>query len=113
MAAKEVPNPDIAPIESIEIPKTTTKSARIRWLRAMGYTVAEISNFLGIRYQMVRNIATSTPKRMAREDLPPLEVVFKPEVDDVQIIMDTELEASLKAERKRRKADDSSGGEDE
>lgn len=108
----------LPPIEQIVIPKTQTKSAKIRWLIAMGYKVAEISNYFGWRYQMVRNIATSEPKRAAREDLPPLVVEYHPEIDDVQAIMDKALEDSLKAERKAQvaqaaKAKSDEGGWDE
>ena len=115
----EAPEPRrVPPIETIVIPDCATKSAKIRWLKAMGYSVKEVANHLGIRYQMVRNIWTSEPKRAAREDLPPLEFVYREEVDDIQAIMDMALEDSLKAERKQRKAEQRAnksdeGGEDE
>lgn len=102
----------LPPLELLVIPATTTKSARIRWLIAMGYKVAEISNHLGIKYQMVRNIATTEPKRAAREDLPPLVVVMREPVDDVQAIADAELEQSLKKGRKDRQKSQE-GGEDQ
>ena len=45
-----------------------TKSAIIRYLINQKHTVAEISKHTGIRYQMVRNIATNPLKRGPNED---------------------------------------------
>src|SRR5258708_4663566 len=69
---------DLPPITMIVIPGTTTKSALIRWLHKLGYSTSDIYKFLGIKYQMVRNIVTNIPKRAAREDLPAMVVEFKP-----------------------------------
>lgn len=92
----------LPPINDILIPSTTTKSALIRWLFALGYQVKEIYPFLGVKYQMVRNITTNVPKRAAREDLPPLEVSYRPETDVLDDAMDAALEQSLMQGRKER-----------
>jgi hypothetical protein len=92
------------PIEKIEMPKCVTKSALIRWLIWMGYEVAEVARYLGIKYQMVRNIKTTVPKRAAREDLPPPIIYLKQEVDVFAQGMDGALDESLMQERRERKA---------
>lgn len=97
---------DIPPIESIVPPQTTTKSALMRWYVAMGYTVAEISRYMGVRYQQVRNVTTNLPKRAAREDLPPLVRVLRDTSDVFEAAMDGALEASLLADRKERKKEE-------
>ena len=93
----------LPPIESIEIPSTTTKSATIRWLASLGYEVKVIAHYLGVRYQMVRNIVTTVPKRAAREDLPEMVIAYKPEKDVIDMAMDGALDAALLAGRKARK----------
>jgi hypothetical protein len=93
----------LPPITDIVIPDGI-KSTRIRWLSAMGYEVKEISAFLGIRYQQVRNVITNTPKRAAREDMPPLVLVYKEEQDLFEAAMDGTLDESLLAARAERKA---------
>lgn len=45
-----------------------TKSAIIRYLVNQGFEVKRISKHLGMRYQHVRNVATSTLKRGPNED---------------------------------------------
>lgn len=92
----------LPPIGDILIPKTTTKSALIRWLYALGYSVREIYGFLGCKYQMVRNIVTTIPKRAAREDLPAMEVMYRPEKDMIDEALDGALEASLMEGRRER-----------
>lgn len=94
----------LPPIGSVVIPKVQTASTRIRWLKALGYATSTISNHLGIRYQMVRNVSVTIPKRAAREDLPKLEVWLHAEADFVEAGMDGALDASLLAARKERKA---------
>ena len=95
-------------LKDIVIPPAKTKSHTIRWLWAVGYTVQQISNGIGIKYQMVRNIAYSEPKRAAREDLGSLDIRLKKEVDlddedfIIQTAIDGALEASLMAGRKAR-----------
>lgn len=92
----------LPPIDKIILPSTATKSALIKWLHALGYEVKEIYAFLGVKYQMVRNIVTNQPKRAAREDLPKLEVQWRPEPDVVELALDDELERSIMAGRKER-----------
>lgn len=93
----------LPPINRIKIPSTSTKSATVRWLVQLGYSVGDISNHLGIRYQMVRNIKVTEPKRAAREDMPPLVVEYLPETDEIQDALDGALEADMVAARKERK----------
>lgn len=93
----------LPPINRIKIPSTSTKSATVRWLVQLGYSVGDISNHLGIRYQMVRNIKVTEPKRAAREDLPSLVVEYLPETDEIQDALDGALEADMLAARKDRK----------
>lgn len=88
--------PDIG---SIVIPECKVMSTRIRWLHAMGYKPAEISKYLMIKYQQVRNVITTQPKRAAREDLPPLVLTLREPVDDIQAIMDRALDDSIRAGR--------------
>jgi predicted transcriptional regulator len=94
----------LPPIHRIVLPKTGTQSALIRWLWEMGYQVKDISNGLGIRYQQVRNIITTKPKRAAREDLPPLELELAPLEDIVDVLLGAEFDrthlAARKAERR-------------
>lgn len=108
-------------LKDIQLPVSKTKSHTIRWLWAVGYTVQQISNGLGIKYQMVRNIAYSEPKRAAREDLGSLDVRLKPTLTNLELLggavdldsdigleimvgeaLDGALEASLMAGRKAR-----------
>jgi hypothetical protein len=104
----------LPPITQIVIPHTTTKSATIRWLGRLGYSVKEIYPFLGVKYQMVRNILTTEPKRAAREDTPDLIVEYKPETDVINDAMDGALEASLmEGRRERLKANKAGFNEEE
>lgn len=48
-----------------------TKSAVIRYLTSLGASVKEISAYTGIRYQHVRNVATTPLKRGPNEDWRP------------------------------------------
>lgn len=45
-----------------------TKSATIRYLINQGFAVKDIAKHLGVKYQHVRNVATSTLKRGPNED---------------------------------------------
>lgn len=92
----------LPPITDIVLPTTTTKSALIRWLYRVGYEPKEIYVFLGIKYQMVRNIITTTPKRAAREDLPPLIIEYKEQGDVIDDALDGALDESLMAGRRER-----------
>jgi hypothetical protein len=49
----------------------TTKSAAIRYLTSLGHPVRLIAKHLGLRYQHVRNVATSELKRGPNEDWRP------------------------------------------
>ena len=99
----EVVTQPLPPINTIRIPSTKTKSATIRWLVGLGYEVKDISNHLGIRYQMVRNVATTVPKRAAREDLPEDIIEYLPPNDEIQDALDGALEQSLMEGRRERK----------
>lgn len=102
----EVWEGSLPPIEKVVPPSTITKSALIRWYRALGYEVKDISKYMNIRYQQVRNITTNQPKRASREDLPPLKILLREEGDLIDAAMDGALEASLMAGRKERKAEE-------
>ncbi len=68
-----------------------TKSACIRYLVNQGFETKDIAKHMGVRYQHVRNVATSPLKRGPNEDwrkpllpqLPPPDK-FEPEDDDEQ-----------------------------
>jgi hypothetical protein len=96
----------LPPIEDIVPPEVAIKTTLIRWYRALGYEVKEISRYMGIRYQQVRNVTTNMPKRAAREDLPPLEIVLRDTPDIIQAALDGALDQSLLADRKGRKAEE-------
>ncbi|MEB3029694.1 hypothetical protein VJI72_07850, partial [Parvimonas micra] len=57
------PGRALPPIHRVKPPEMHHMSTKIRWYIALGYTVGEVSKFLGLRYQQVRNVATTTPKR--------------------------------------------------
>jgi hypothetical protein len=70
---KEVPRtPGLPFIERVVAPPMEFTSTKIRWYRGIGYSCSEVANFLGIKYQQVRNVSTTDPKRGAREVLPAL-----------------------------------------
>jgi len=96
----------LPPIEQLVPPVTRTKTALLRWYRTLGYTVAEISNYTGVRYQQVRNVTTNLPKRAAREDLPPLEMELREVGDVFEAALDGALDRSLLEARKERKAEE-------
>lgn len=78
----------LPPISHVLEPEMHHMSTRIRWFHALGYSVREIAGWLpGVRYQQVRNVVVTIPKRAAREDLPALEVKLR-EVDDDLEAMD-------------------------
>jgi hypothetical protein len=74
----------------------------MRWYIALGYTVAEVSRYMGVRYQQVRNVTTNLPKRAAREDLPELVIVLRETPDLIEAALDGALDASMLAGRKER-----------
>lgn len=92
----------LPPLRLVKVPQVRTASARIRWALALGYSVKEISSTWGIKYQQVRNVRETQPKRATREDMPPLTIELMDPVDDIQAITDAELDRSLAASRQER-----------
>lgn len=89
----------LPPITHIKPPAMKHLSTKIRWYLGLGYTVTEVKDLLGVRYQQVRNVGTVEPKRAAREDVPPL-IVEVWEVDDDLEAMDKHaLEQEMAAQR--------------
>jgi hypothetical protein len=70
--ALAVPQPELPSMEWIK-ENYKTKSAAIRYLVHLGFNVNIISKHLGIKYQHVRNVATSPLKRGPNEDWRPKE----------------------------------------
>lgn len=120
----------LPPIHRIKEPPMLYMSTRIRWFYSLGYKVGEIHNHLGLRYQQVRNVVTTEPKRAAREDIPPptyelLDVETDLEAMEAQALVDNMAaqraeERSLKkksgaARRAARQAEDAlyTGHDDE
>lgn len=68
-----------------------TKSAVIRYLVYKGHSIKDISRHTGIRYQMVRNVATNQLKRGPNEDWRPAEM-HKPIDPPLAIPHSTEVE---------------------
>lgn len=93
----------LPPIYRIKMPETRTQSAIIRWLWELGYPVKVIAKSLDVRYQQVRNIVTTEPKRAAREDLPPLEIELVEMEDIVDMMLGEALEEDFKKARKAEK----------
>jgi len=93
----------LPPLVHVKQPDARTWSAKIRWALEMGWSVKEVAAGWGLRYQMVRNVKVTEPKRAAREDIPPLEYELLDPVNDVQAIMDAELDRSLAAGRAKKK----------
>lgn len=93
----------LPPINRIKLPQTTTQTALVRWLFALGYPVKEIHKGLNIRYQQVRNMVTTIPKRAAREDLPELKIELAEVEDIVDMLLGDELERTHLQDRKERK----------
>lgn len=92
----------LPPIHRVKQPKVANRATLIRWFHALGYPTKEIAAQLQVRYQQVRNVIVTTPKRAAREDMPPLELETWDLADDIQAIMDAELDRSLAAGRADR-----------
>lgn len=91
--------PSLPPIHRIKEPPMHHMSTRIRWYRALGYEVKEISAYLGVRYQQVRNVVTTQPKRMAREDLPALTVELLDLETDLEAMEAQALQMNMAAQR--------------
>lgn len=98
-ASEDTPQPSLPPIHRIREPHMHHMSTRIRWFKALGYEVKEISAFLGVRYQQVRNVVTTQPKRMAREDLPPLTVELLDLETDLEAMESQALTQQMAAQR--------------
>src|SRR5215467_10707539 len=97
---------NLPPIEQVVPPKTETKTALMRWYRKVGYEVKDIANYMGVRYQQVRNCTTNVPKRAAREDMPPLVLELRDTPDLITAAIDGALDQSLLRGRKDRKAEE-------
>lgn len=102
----------LPPIYRIRLPETRTKSALIRWLWELGYSVKAISGSLGIRYQQVRNVVTTEPKRATREDMPELMIVLADATDVVDMLLGEALEADFRRARKNRDHDGDGDSDD-
>jgi hypothetical protein len=96
---------NLPPIHRIKEPPMKHMSTRIRWYRALGYKVGEISNALGVRYQQVRNVSVTEPKRAAREDIPPLTIELLQLDDDHEAMDKHHLEAEMRAQRSEHMAE--------
>ena len=87
------------PLARLKMPDMQHASTKIRWLVALGYPPKEIAPFLGVRYQMVRNVMNTEPKRAAREDLPPLDVEVLDIETDLEAMERQALEQEMAAQR--------------
>lgn len=104
--------PNLPPITHIKAPDMKHTSTKIRWYLGMGYTVKEVSHLLGVRYQQVRNVGVTAPKRAAREDVPPY-IIELWEVDGDLEAMDKhafEIEMAAQREQDRKARSDSRRG---
>lgn len=90
---------NLPPISHIKPPEMRHTSTKIRWYLGLGYTVKEVSGFLGVRYQQVRNVATVEPKRAAREDVPPYIIECWEIADDLEAMADHALDQQMAAQR--------------
>lgn len=106
----------LPPIAHIKPPVMKHTSTKIRWYLGLGFTVKEVSDWLGVRYQQVRNVGVQTPKRAAREDVPPyiielwevdddLEAMDKHAMEQQMAVSRAESRAVRKAIRQRKAGD--------
>lgn len=112
MADEESAARVLPPIHRVKMPHVKQRATLIRWYAALGYPTKEIATHLQVRYQQVRNVLVTQPKRAAREDMPPLTIETYDLVDDIQAIMDAELDRSLAGIRADRLSGSSSESED-
>lgn len=98
-AAKATPARALPPIHRVKEPYMQHASTRIRWYQALGYTPLEIHKGLGIRYQQVRNVLNTEPKRATREDLPSLEIETWELDDDADAMASHALDVEMAAQR--------------
>jgi len=87
------------------MPETKTQTAKVRWLHELGYEIKDISKGLGVRYQQVRNMVLTQPKRAAREDMPPLKIELLEMEDVVDSLLGDELERTHQEARKQQRRD--------
>ena len=92
----------LPPIHRVKEPHMEHMSTRIRWFAGLGYTVGEIQKFLGLRYQQVRNVVTTIPKRAAREDLPALVLELHELDDDLEAMDKHAMMIEMQAQRGER-----------
>jgi hypothetical protein len=92
---------NLPPIAHIKPPDMKHTSTKIRWYLGLGYTVKEVSGFLGVRYQQVRNVGVGTPKRAAREDVPPFVIECWEVDDDLEAMEAHALEEQMAAQRQQ------------
>lgn len=95
----EATTPALPPIHRVREPKMAHTSTRIRWFAALGYKPLEIHKLLGVRYQQVRNVLNTEPKRAAREDLPPLTIELYDLSTDLELMEDAALTENMAAQR--------------
>lgn len=102
---EDTQEPSLPPIAHIKPPAMQHTSTKIRWYLGLGYTVKEVSSFLGVRYQQVRNVGITAPKRAAREDVPPYIIEVWEVDDDLEAMEAHALEQQMAAQREEdRKA---------
>lgn len=102
--------PSLPPITHIKPPTMRHLSTKIRWYLGLGYTVKEVSNLLGVRYQQVRNVAVQEPKRAAREDVPPYVIELYDVEDDLEAMEHHALEQQMAAQREQDRKARKTGG---
>lgn len=91
--------PVLPPIHRVREPKMHHMSTRIRWYKGLGYEVKEIASYLGVRYQQVRNVVTTEPKRAAREDLPAFVIELLDLETDLEAMEAQALTVEMAAQR--------------
>lgn len=101
VTGNEDTEPNLPPISHIKPPEMRHNSTKIRWYLGLGYTVKEVATFLGVRYQQVRNVGTTTPKRAAREDVPPYIIETWEVDDDLEAMEAHALEQQMAAQREQ------------
>lgn len=93
----------LPPIHRVKEPPMRHMSTRIRWYIGLGYSVKEISKFLGVLYQQVRNVATTLPKRAAREDVPAYIIECWELEDDLEAMESHALQVEMAAQRSQHR----------
>lgn len=93
----------LPPISHVKPPDMKHTSTKIRWYCGLGYTIKEVSNLLGVRYQQVRNVATTAPKRAAREDVPPLRIELFELDDDLEAMDKHAMEQEMAIQRREHR----------